>query len=37
MNTALLSLIDLVEKTKHLTKRGTGASPKEGFPVVSPK
>ena len=28
VNTALLSLIDLVEKTKHLTKRGTGASPK---------
>ncbi len=28
VNTALLSLIDLVEKTKHLTKRSTGASPK---------
>ncbi|MBM4313591.1 MAG: hypothetical protein FJ122_06675 [Deltaproteobacteria bacterium] len=28
VNTALLSLIDLVEKTKHLTKRGAGASPK---------
>jgi len=28
VNTALLSLIDLVERTKHLTKRGTGASPK---------
>lgn len=28
VNTALLSLIDLVEKTKHLTKRGTGTSPK---------
>jgi hypothetical protein len=26
VNTALLSLIDLVEKTKHLAKRGTGAS-----------
>jgi hypothetical protein len=26
VNTALLSLIDLVEKTKHLTKRGTGVS-----------
>ena len=28
VNTALLSLIDLVEKTKHLAKRGTGVSPK---------
>ena len=28
VNTALLSLIDLVEKTKHLAKRSTGASPK---------
>ena len=28
VNTALVSLIDLVEKTKHLTKRGTGISPK---------
>jgi hypothetical protein len=28
VNTALLALIDLVEKTKHLTKRGTGASPR---------
>ena len=28
VNTALLALIDLVEKTKHLAKRGTGASPK---------
>ncbi|MHB8770521.1 MAG: hypothetical protein ACYC7J_05955 [Syntrophales bacterium] len=28
VNTALLSLIDLVEKTKHLAKRGTSASPK---------
>ena len=28
VNTALLSLNDLVEKTKHLTQRGTGTSPK---------
>ena len=28
VNTALLSLIDLVEKTKHLSKPGTSASPK---------
>ena len=28
VNTALLSLIDLVEKTKHLTKRSAGTSSK---------
>ena len=28
VNTALLSLIDLVEKTKHLSKPSTSASPK---------
>jgi hypothetical protein len=28
VNEALLSLIDLVEKNKHLTKRGIGTAPK---------